>query len=78
MNEEYTRHMKKLTEKILGWLSEGLGLPPVTLTKSLGGEMAEYVIRVNFYPPSPKTELALGAKRLETGRSTSFLSIENP
>ncbi|XP_010460762.1 PREDICTED: probable flavonol synthase 5 [Camelina sativa] len=61
VNEEYTRHMKKLTEKILGWLSEGLGLPRVALTQSLGGEMAEYVIRVNYYPPSRESELALGA-----------------
>ncbi|XP_010444266.1 PREDICTED: probable flavonol synthase 5 isoform X2 [Camelina sativa] len=60
VNEEYTRHMKKLAEKILGWLSEGLGLPAVALTQSLGGETAEYLIRINYYPPSPKSELALG------------------
>ncbi|EOA13707.1 hypothetical protein CARUB_v10026778mg [Capsella rubella] len=61
VNEEYTRHMKKLTEKILGWLSEGLGLPSLALTQSLGGEMAEYVIRINYYQPSEKSELVIGA-----------------
>ncbi|XP_020878146.1 probable flavonol synthase 5 [Arabidopsis lyrata subsp. lyrata] len=79
VNEEYTRHMKKLTEKILGWLSEGLGLPPVALTKSLGGEMAEYVIRVNFYQPSPKSELALGAAvHTDIGAITLLVPNEVP
>jgi len=53
--------MKRLTEKILGWLSEGLGLQRETFTQSIGGDTAEYVLRVNFYPPTQDTELVIGA-----------------
>ncbi|KAL1204011.1 putative flavonol synthase 5 [Cardamine amara subsp. amara] len=60
-HEEYTKQVKKLMEKLLGWLSEGLGLPSEVLTQSIGGETAEYVIRFNFYPPCPQSEFALGA-----------------
>ncbi|EOA13706.1 hypothetical protein CARUB_v10026777mg [Capsella rubella] len=79
VNEEYTRHMKKLTEKILGWLSEGLGLPSVTLTQRLGGEMTEYVIRVNYYQPSQKSELVIGgAAHTDIGAITHLLPNEVP
>ncbi|XP_010444270.1 PREDICTED: probable flavonol synthase 5 isoform X3 [Camelina sativa] len=61
VTEEYTKHMKRLTEKILGWLSEGLGLPRVALTQSMGGDTAEYVLRINFYPPTQHSELTIGA-----------------
>ncbi|AED97774.1 1-aminocyclopropane-1-carboxylic acid oxidase-like protein [Arabidopsis thaliana] len=61
VTEEYTKHMKRLTEKILGWLSEGLGLQRETFTQSIGGDTAEYVLRVNFYPPTQDTELVIGA-----------------
>ncbi|CAH8280688.1 unnamed protein product [Arabidopsis lyrata] len=61
VTEEYTKHMRRLTEKILGWLSEGLGLPRETFTKSIGGETAEYVLRINFYPPTQNTDLTIGA-----------------
>ncbi|XP_010484105.1 PREDICTED: probable flavonol synthase 5 isoform X1 [Camelina sativa] len=79
VNEEYTRHMKKLTEKILGWLSEGLGLPSVALLQNLGGEMAEYVIRVNYYQPSPKSDLAIGAAvHTDVGAITLLIPNEVP
>ncbi|XP_010500784.1 PREDICTED: probable flavonol synthase 5 [Camelina sativa] len=79
VNEEYTRHMKKLTEKILGWLSDGLGLPSVALLQSLGGETAEYLIRINYYPPSPKPELALGgAAHTDIGAITLLIPNEVP
>ncbi|XP_010460711.1 PREDICTED: probable flavonol synthase 5 [Camelina sativa] len=74
VNEEYTRHVKKLTEKILGLLSEGLGLPSVALTQSLGGEKAEYLIRVNYYPPSPK---AIGGSAAHTDLGAITLLIPN-
>ncbi|CAA0411768.1 putative flavonol synthase 5 [Arabidopsis thaliana] len=61
VTEEYTKHMKRLTEKILGWLSEGLGLQREAFTQSIGGDTAEYVLRVNFYPPTQDTELVIGA-----------------
>ncbi|CAL9234178.1 unnamed protein product [Arabidopsis halleri] len=61
VTEEYTKHIKRLTEKILGWLSKGLGLPREAFTQSIGGETSEYVLRVNFYPPTQDSELVIGA-----------------
>jgi flavonol synthase len=58
--EEYTKETKKLSERILGYLSEGLGLPSEALIQGLGGESTEYVMRINNYPPDPKPDLTLG------------------
>ncbi|EOA13743.1 hypothetical protein CARUB_v10026820mg [Capsella rubella] len=57
---EYTKETKKLSERVLGYLSEGLGLPREALLQGLGGESTEYVMRINNYPPDPKPELTLG------------------
>ncbi|EOA13705.1 hypothetical protein CARUB_v10026776mg [Capsella rubella] len=79
VNEDYTTHVKKLTKKILGWLSEGLGLPSVTLTQRLGGEMAQYLIRVNYYQPSSKSELVIGgAAHTDIGAITLLVPNEVP
>ncbi|XP_010484107.1 PREDICTED: probable flavonol synthase 5 [Camelina sativa] len=61
VTEEYTKHIKRLTEMILGWLSEGLDLPRVALTQSIGDDTAEYALRINFYPPTKHSELTIGA-----------------
>ncbi|KAG7535332.1 Non-hem dioxygenase N-terminal domain [Arabidopsis thaliana x Arabidopsis arenosa] len=58
--EEYTEDTKKLSERILGYLSEGLGLPREALIQGLGGESTEYVMRINNYPPDTKPDLTLG------------------
>lgn len=62
MNEEYARHVKKLVEKIVGWLSEGLGLDREALiNEGFGGrDMAVYTMKINHYPPCPKSDLILG------------------
>ncbi|ESQ37977.1 hypothetical protein EUTSA_v10028827mg [Eutrema salsugineum] len=62
VNEEYARHVKKLVEKILGWLSEGLGLDREALIKEGfgGGDTAVYTMKINHYPPCPKPGLVLG------------------
>ncbi|KAG2316811.1 hypothetical protein Bca52824_019933 [Brassica carinata] len=50
VTEEYARHVMKLTEKIMGYLSKGLGLGREVLKETLGG--GEYMLRINYYPPS--------------------------
>ncbi|EOA14681.1 hypothetical protein CARUB_v10027953mg [Capsella rubella] len=60
VNEEYASHMKKLAEKIMEWLSEGLGLPREALKESLGGETVEYLMKINYYPPCPDMDSVLG------------------
>ncbi|KAF2536966.1 hypothetical protein F2Q68_00019001 [Brassica cretica] len=51
VNEEYAKEIKKLSEKILGWLSEGLGLRREALKEGIGGETVEYLMKVVFYRP---------------------------
>ncbi|KAG2278255.1 hypothetical protein Bca52824_060810 [Brassica carinata] len=63
VNEEYARQVKKLAEKILGWLSEGLGLDREALFNQGfgGGEKAVYTMKINYYPPCrPQANLVLG------------------
>ncbi|CAH8270527.1 unnamed protein product [Arabidopsis lyrata] len=60
VNEEYAMQVKKLSETLLGILSEGLGLKRDALREGLGGEMAEYMMKINYYPPCPRPDLALG------------------
>ncbi|XP_006280652.2 probable flavonol synthase 6 [Capsella rubella] len=59
VTEEYTRNVKKLTEKINGYLSKGLGLRREALTEGIGGDTAVYLLRVNYYPPT--SDSVLGA-----------------
>jgi len=61
VNEEYASHIKKLSEKIMEWLSEGLGLRHEALKEGLGGETIEYLMKINYYPPCPDPELVVGA-----------------
>ncbi|KAG7535333.1 Oxoglutarate/iron-dependent dioxygenase [Arabidopsis thaliana x Arabidopsis arenosa] len=61
VNEEYASHIKKLSEKIMEWLSEGLGLRREALKEGLGGEAVEYLMKINYYPPCPDPELVVGA-----------------
>ncbi|XP_010547691.1 PREDICTED: flavonol synthase/flavanone 3-hydroxylase [Tarenaya hassleriana] len=60
VNEEYAGHVKMLSERIMGWLSEGLGLRREALKEGIGGEAAEYMMKINYYPPCPRPDLALG------------------
>ncbi|XP_023644528.1 probable flavonol synthase 6 [Capsella rubella] len=52
VTEEYTRNVTKLTDKILGYLSKGLGLRREALKEGLGGDKILYLMRINYYPPS--------------------------
>ncbi|KAG2316807.1 hypothetical protein Bca52824_019929 [Brassica carinata] len=56
VNEEYGKEIKKLSEKILGRLSEGLGLRHEALKEGLGGETVEYLMMVIFYRPYQESQ----------------------
>ncbi|KAL0721334.1 hypothetical protein Bca4012_035933 [Brassica carinata] len=57
VNEEYAREIKKLSEKILGWLSEGLGLRREALKEGLGGEKVEYLMKSLLYRAPHHTDV---------------------
>ncbi|KAK9167635.1 hypothetical protein Scep_002826 [Stephania cephalantha] len=60
-NEEYAKHLKVVVEKLMKCLSEGLGLEENALIDGVGGEeVMEYLLKINYYPPCPRPEVALG------------------
>nr|AGY46126.1 flavonol synthase [Dendrobium hybrid cultivar] len=60
VNEEYAQYLLTVVENLLKWLSKGLGLEDHALKVALGGEEMEYLLKINYYPPCPRPDLALG------------------
>ncbi|KAM0926915.1 hypothetical protein ACQ4PT_003073 [Festuca glaucescens] len=59
-NEEYCGHMRRLTRTLFGCLSAGLGLDEGFMAEAFGGDEVVFLLKINFYPPCPQPELALG------------------
>ncbi|TKY73761.1 Flavonol synthase/flavanone 3-hydroxylase [Spatholobus suberectus] len=59
-NEEYAKHVRGVVEKLFACLSLGLGLEGHVLKEGVGGEELEYMMKINYYPPCPRPDLALG------------------
>ncbi|RZS25663.1 hypothetical protein BHM03_00058894 [Ensete ventricosum] len=59
-NEEYAKHLVGLVEKMLVSLSKGLGLEDDVLKHAVGGDDLEFLLKINYYPPCPRPDLALG------------------
>uniref|UniRef100_A0A2P2IP46 Flavonol synthase/flavanone 3-hydroxylase n=1 Tax=Rhizophora mucronata TaxID=61149 RepID=A0A2P2IP46_RHIMU len=59
-NEEYAKHVKLVADKLLTYLSLGLGLEARALKEALAGEDLEYMLKINYYPPCPRPDLTLG------------------
>nr|ABN79672.1 flavonol synthase [Rudbeckia hirta] len=60
INEQYAQSMIPVADKLLGLLSQGLGLEHGDMKQGLGGEDLTYMLKINYYPPCPCPELALG------------------
>ncbi|KAJ8618944.1 hypothetical protein MRB53_015130 [Persea americana] len=60
VNEEYAKKMMGVVDKVLGNLSLGLGLEERVLKDAVGGDGLEYLLKINYYPPCPRPDLALG------------------
>lgn len=73
MTEEYTKETLKVMDRVLELLSLGLGLEGKTLKESLGGERIELEMKINFYPPCPQPELALGVEAHTDMSALTFL-----
>ncbi|KAL6317172.1 hypothetical protein AAG906_029924 [Vitis piasezkii] len=59
-NEEYAKWLQGVADKLFGRLSLGLGLGEGTLKESVGGDELLYLLKINYYPPCPRPDLALG------------------
>ncbi|WOL20384.1 hypothetical protein Cni_G29189 [Canna indica] len=60
VNEEYAKYLVELVDKMLAILSKGIGLEDDALKKANGGEDLEFLLKINYYPPCPRPDLALG------------------
>lgn len=68
--------MLRITDALLELLSEGLGLEGKALKSVLGGEEIEVEMKINFYPPCPQPQLALGVEP-HTDMSALTLLVPN-
>ncbi|KAL1533649.1 iron ascorbate-dependent oxidoreductase [Salvia divinorum] len=59
-NEEYAEKLLEVSNKLAKWLSLGLGLEDGELKAAMGGEDIIYLMKINYYPPCPRPDLALG------------------
>lgn len=59
-NEEYGKFLREVADKLLKCLSKGLGVEEDVLKEGGGGEELIYLMKINYYPPCPRPDLALG------------------
>ncbi|GAB2290830.1 Belongs to the iron ascorbate-dependent oxidoreductase [Dionaea muscipula] len=59
-NEQYAECLRKVTDKLFKCFSLGLGLEDHELKEAVGGDDLEYLLKINYYPPCPRPDLALG------------------
>ncbi|KAL5822200.1 hypothetical protein ACOSQ3_024082 [Xanthoceras sorbifolium] len=76
VNEEYAKYMREVVEKLFRGLSIGLGLGGHRLKEAAGGEEIEYMLKINYYPPCPRPDLALGVVA-HTDLSTLTILVPN-
>lgn len=76
VNEEYAKYMRGVVEKLFRSLSLGLGVGGHVLEDAAGGEELEYVLKINYYPPCPRPDLALGVVA-HTDMSTLTILVPN-
>ncbi|KAG0478724.1 hypothetical protein HPP92_013443 [Vanilla planifolia] len=58
--DEYGRELVRLSERVMGFLSMGMGLEEGRLRKAFGDKEAGVCMRVNYYPKCPQPDLTLG------------------
>ncbi|XP_047324091.1 flavonol synthase/flavanone 3-hydroxylase [Impatiens glandulifera] len=59
-NEVYTEKLRVVVDKLLKWLGLGLGLEAHQMKEAIGGDETIYLMKINYYPPCPRPDLALG------------------
>ncbi|XP_028775008.1 flavonol synthase/flavanone 3-hydroxylase [Neltuma alba] len=75
-NEEYVKKLHGVVEKLFKSLTKGLGLQGNEMWEAAGGDKLEYLLKINYYPPCPRPELALGVPP-HTDMSTFTILVPN-
>ncbi|XP_044470736.1 flavonol synthase/flavanone 3-hydroxylase-like [Mangifera indica] len=76
VNEEYAKYIKEVVDKLFKTLSLGLGIEGHVLKEASGGEDIEFLLKINYYPPCPRPDLALGVVP-HTDLSTITILVSN-
>ena len=56
----YAKYIREVADKLFTSLSLGLGVEGHALKEGAGGEDIVYMLKINYYPPCPRPDLALG------------------
>ena len=76
--EDYHREVDKLTKQLLELISESLGLSPSAINEYFGENYLQN-FQVNYYPPCPQPDLAMGlVKHSDVGTITLLLQDTTP
>lgn len=73
--QEYCREVEKLAFKLLELISLSLGLPANRLSDFFKHQTG--MLRLNYYPPCPSPELALGVGRHRDGGALTVLAQDD-
>lgn len=73
--EEYGKEAEKLAFKLLELVSLSLGLPATCLNGYFKGQLS--FVRLNYYPPCPYPELALGVGRHKDSDALTVLAQDD-
>lgn len=69
--EEYSREVRRLCQKLLGFIAMSLGLNKDTFEEMFG--VAVQAVRMNYYPPCPRPDLVLGLSPHSDGSALTVL-----